>query len=57
MAHTEAATVRKHVVVEAAIEHAFTVFTGRSGTRGPGFGSAGCRNGGHAGRRYVRARS
>jgi uncharacterized protein YndB with AHSA1/START domain len=31
MAQTEAATVRKHIVVDAPIEHAFTVFTDRFG--------------------------
>jgi hypothetical protein len=31
MAQTEAATVRKHILVDAPIEHAFTVFTGRFG--------------------------
>ena len=31
MAETDAATVRKHIVVDVPIEHAFTVFTGRFG--------------------------
>jgi len=31
MAQTEAATVRKHILVDAPIEHAFTVLTGRFG--------------------------
>ena len=31
MAQTEATTVRKHIVVDAPIEHAFTVFTDRFG--------------------------